>query len=71
MTLAEMEARLSGLLDMRFRGVRSTNVDGVSVSYGSDAELAAAITDLERRIEALKLGAKRGRVRRVYATKDL
>lgn len=71
MTLTEMETRLSALLDMRFRGVRSTNVDGVSVSYATDAELAAAITDLERRIDVLKAGARRGRVRRIYAVKDL
>lgn len=71
MTLAEMEVRLSALLDMRFRGVRATNVDGVHVSYGSDAELAAAILDLERRIGRLRSDRVYRRVRRPYAVKDL
>ena len=71
MTLTEMETRLSALLDMRFRGVRSTNVDGVHVAYGSDAELAAAIMDLERRIGRLRSDREYRRVRRPYAVKDL
>ena len=71
MTLEQMRARLSVLLDMRFQGVRSTTFEGRSVTYGSDAELSAAIRDLENRIAVLERGAKRSRVRRVYAVKDL
>lgn len=71
MTLEQMQARLTALLDMRFRGVRSTTFEGRSVTYGSDAELSAAIRDLENRIETMQRGAKRSRVRRVYAVKDL
>jgi len=39
------------------------------VNYGSDAELAAAIGDIERRIAKLERGA--GRVLRPFAVKDL
>jgi hypothetical protein len=72
MTLEQMRARLTVLLDMRFQGVRSTTFEGRSVTYGSDAELSAAIRDLENRIEIEQRGgAKRSRVRRVFAVKDL
>lgn len=71
MTLEQMRARLSVLLDMRFQGVRSTTFEGRSVTYGSDAELSAAIRDLENRIQVEESGAKRSRVRRVFAVKDL
>lgn len=70
MTVEQMRARLAALLDMRFRGVRSMAYEGKTVSYGSDAELAAAIADLERRIELAETG-RRSRVRRVHAVKDL
>jgi hypothetical protein len=39
------------------------------VNYGTDAELAAAIGDVERRIAKLERGA--GRVLRPIAVKDL
>lgn len=70
MTLEQMRARLSALLDMRFRGVRSMSYEGKTFSYATDSELQAAIADLERRIEIAETG-KRSRVRRVYAVKDL
>jgi hypothetical protein len=71
MTLEQMQARLAALIDMRFRGVRSQSYDGKMVSFATDAELAAAITDLERRIESADGGQRRSRVRRPYAVKDL
>lgn len=71
MTLEQMRARLAALLDMRFRGVRATTFEGGSISYSSDSELAAAITDLERRIAAADGEGRRSRVRRPYAVKDL
>jgi len=71
MTLEQMQARLDALLDMRFRGVRSTSYEGKTVSYASDAELASAIRDLESRVAAASADGRRSRVRRVYAVKDL
>ena len=50
MTLEEMTAQRDALLAARFRGVRTVEIDGRRVTYASDAEMAAAITDLERRI---------------------
>ena len=64
MTLAEMQALLSALLGMRFGGVRS-------ITYGSDAELATAIFDLERRIAASDTTGTRSRVSLPFASKDL
>lgn len=72
MTLEEMQALLSALLGMRFAGVRSVTYDGRQISYASDAELAAAIQDLERRIAAAADTTRsRSRVSRPFASKDL
>ncbi|WP_323034910.1 phage head-tail joining protein [Pararhodobacter sp.] len=69
MTLDEMKSRHSALLAARYSGTRSVSYDGKSITYGSDAELAAAIGDLERRIARFERGT--GRVLRPYAVKDL
>ena len=69
MTLDELKPRLSALLAARYSGTRSVSYDGKTVNYGSDAELAAAIGDIERRIAKLERGA--GRVLRPFAVKDL
>ena len=71
MTLVEMQALLAALLGMRFGGVRSISYDGRQITYGSDAELATAIFDLERRIAAADTTAARSRVSRPFAGKDL
>ena len=71
MTLEEMQAFLSALLGMRFAGVRSVTYDGRQISYASDAELAAAIQDLERRIAAVDTTRTRSRVSRPFASKNL
>jgi len=71
MTLAEMQAQLDALLAARFRGVRSTTYDGKTVTYGSDAEMARAIADLEARIAAAGGTNPNRRVTRVYAEKGL
>ena len=71
MTLAEMQALLAALLGMRFGGVRSITYDGRQITYGSDAELATAIFDLERRIAAADTSVARSRVSRPFASKDL
>jgi hypothetical protein len=52
MTLEELTTQHDALLAARFRGVRTVEIDGRRITYASDAEMAAAITDLERRIAA-------------------
>jgi hypothetical protein len=69
MTLDELKLHHSALLAARYSGTRSVSYDGKTVNYGTDAELAAAIGDVERRIAKLERGA--GRVLRPFAVKDL
>ena len=69
MTLDDLKFRHSALLAARYSGTRSVSYDGKTVNYGTDAELAAAIGDIERRIAKLAHGA--GRIMRSYAVKDL
>ena len=69
MTLEELKLRHSALLGARYSGTRSVSYDGKTVTYGTDAELAAAISDVERRIAKVERGA--GRVLRPYAVKDI
>ena len=69
MTLDDLKARHSALLAARYSGTRSVSYDGKTVTYGSDAELAAALADIERRIASIERGA--GRIFRPYAVKDL
>ncbi|SDG14473.1 phage head-tail joining protein, partial [Rhodobacter capsulatus] len=54
----------------RFAGLRSVSYDGKTVTYGSDAELAAAIRDLEGRIATASATPRRRRWGNV-ATKGL
>jgi len=69
MTLDELKLHLSALLTARYSGTRSVSYDGKTVTYGTDAELAAAIGDVERRIAKLERGARR--ILRPYAVKNL
>ena len=69
MTLDDLKSRHSALLAARYSGTRSVSYDGKTVNYGTDAELAAAISDAERRIAKLERGA--GRVLCPFAVKDL
>ena len=62
MTLEELAAQRDALLKARFRGVRTVEYDGKRVTYASDAELAAAITDVERRIASADDGGRRRRI---------
>ena len=62
MTLEELTAQRDVLLKARFRGVRTVEYDGKRVTYASDAELAAAITDVERRIASADEGGRRRRI---------
>lgn len=62
MTLEEMMAQRDALLTARFRGVRTVEIEGRRVTYASDAEMAAAITDLERRIALAGTDGRRRRI---------
>jgi len=62
MTLEDMTVQRDTLLAARFRGVRTVEYEGRRVTYASDAEMAAAITDLERRIVAVQEGGRRRRI---------
>ena len=62
MTLEELTAQREALLTARYRGVRTVEIDGRRVTYASDTEMAAAITDLERRIAATEEGGRKRRI---------
>jgi hypothetical protein len=61
-TVEEMTAQRDALLAARFRGVRTVEIDGRRITYASDAEMATAITDLERRIAAAQEGGRKRRI---------
>ncbi len=65
MTLDEMTAQRDVLLAARLRGVRTVEIDGRRVVYATDTEMAAAITDVERR---MALAGSDGRRRRILTT---
>jgi hypothetical protein len=69
MTLDDLKRHHGALLTARYSGTRSVSYDGKTVTYGSDAELAAAIADIERRIASLDRTGRR--ILRPHATKDL
>jgi len=50
--LAQMTAWRDALLKARYAGIRIVEYDGKRVSYATDAEMATALADLERRIAA-------------------
>jgi hypothetical protein len=67
--LAQLEAWRDALLQARYAGLRNVEIDGRRVSYATDAEMATALADLERRIT----GAQTGRLRqvRIQSTKGV
>jgi hypothetical protein len=69
MTLDDLKRHHGALLTARYSGTRSVSYDGKTVTYGSDAELAAAIADIERRIASLDRTGRR--ILRPHAAKDL
>ena len=71
MDLERMRALLAALQEARYAGVRSLSYDSKTLTYGSDAELAAAIADLEIRIAAATAGTPRRRRWGTVATKGL
>ena len=70
MELDRMRTLLTALQEARYAGVRSVSYDGRTITYGSDAEMANAITDLEARIAAAS-GTGRRRRWGTVATKGL
>ena len=62
MALEEMTVQRDALLAARYRGVRTVESDGRRVTYATDAEMTAALTDLERRIAAANEGGRRRRI---------
>lgn len=70
MTLEEMTAQRDALLAARWRGVRTVEIEGRRISYATDAEMAAAIADLEKRIAASS-GTMPRRIVRTTASKGL
>ena len=71
MDLERMRALLAALQEARYAGVRSVSYDGKSINYGSDAELANAISDLETRIAIATSGNPRRRRWGTVASKGL
>ena len=69
MTLDDLKSHHSALLAARYSGKRSVSYDGKTLTYGTDAELAAAVFDIERRIAKAERGP--GRISRPHAVKDL
>jgi hypothetical protein len=59
MTLDDLITRRESLLVARFRGVRSVEIEGRRITYATDSEMAAALSDLERRIVIAQTGASR------------
>ena len=70
MEIERMRTLLDALQEARFAGVRAVSYDGRTITYGSDAELAAAIANLENRIAASS-GTKRRRRWGTVASKGL
>lgn len=51
-TLADLIKMRDALEDARFSGTRSVSYDDKEVTYKSDAEMKAALLDLDRKIAA-------------------
>jgi hypothetical protein len=67
-TVAELEARLEALRAQRDSAVARVSYDGRTVEYRGTAEIASAIADLERELQALQ-GKAQVRQIRVYTSK--
>ncbi|MGP9789621.1 phage head-tail joining protein [Roseinatronobacter sp. NSM] len=52
LTSTELEQMRDALIRARAKGTRELQMNGERVRYGSDAEMAAAIADLETRLRA-------------------
>jgi hypothetical protein len=69
-TVAELEARLEALKAQRDSAVARVSYDGRSVEYRGTAEIARAIADLERELQAAQ-GSTPVRQIRVHTSKGL
>jgi hypothetical protein len=69
-TIAELEARLETLKAQRDSAVARVSYDGRSVEYRGTAEIARAIADLERELQAAQ-GVTPVRQIRIYTSKGL
>lgn len=67
--VSELEGLRDELIRARARGVRVTAYEGKRLEYGSDAEMAAAIADLDRRIS--RTSRTPARAVRIVSTKGL
>ena len=67
--LAELVRWRDALMAARYQGVRTVEYDGKRVSYASDAEMANALADLERRIA--ECGGRRVSVVRIQSSKGV
>jgi hypothetical protein len=50
--LAQLTTWRDVLMAARYRGIRTVEIEGRRVTYATDAEMAAALADLERKITA-------------------
>jgi hypothetical protein len=55
-SIAELTAFRDALLKARYGGLRTVEYEGRRVSYATDAEMAAALADIERRINGEETG---------------
>ena len=69
-TVPDLEARLEALKAQRDSAVARVSYDGRSVEYRGTAEIAGAIGELERELQALQ-GKARVRQIRTYTSKGL
>jgi hypothetical protein len=69
-TVDELNARLEALKAQRDSAVARVSYDGRTVEYRGTAEIACAIADLERELQALQ-GTSPVRQIRIYTSKGL
>lgn len=69
-TLTDLQSRLEALKAQRDSAVARVSYDGRSVEYRGTAEIARAIAELERELQALQ-GKAPVRQIRVYTSKGL
>ena len=69
-TVTELEVRLEALKAQRDSAVARVSYDGRSVEYRGTAELARAIAELERELQAAQ-GSTPVRQIRIYTSKGL
>ena len=62
MTLEDLFTQRDALLAARYRGVRTVEYDGKRIPYATDAEMAAALGDVEKRIAQAETGTRRRRI---------